>query len=354
MTCHEDVYAKVTTRETAVRIVKKNPGMYGLPEFSVDADFDMKLLTTPDRCYETENEFIFYVEHRILADACLISCFFDTAGKYEVVAILCEGRYLSFSCSGTEVRFNFEISGLTGPTRTLFVHTLLREPGVTLRLEQNHPGRQAGMYRNQKFPEVQIKAAQHYCFAMEQILKMMEIPSYLNSNHLGYMLLLGFETNNEVHTDYPPHWHLIHRWPNHCASQAPHIYMAEDGRNTHVTCSLDLMNGIKREFDVNEWCKFVDYYGRDVMAFCVSEEGGVYATKPNGSVFYMSPFTEEGVSIWKDGEQIGSVSVENDTVNGHCEVCWQFASGMPELRNCKKAIAYDPLTGALRSISEIQ
>ena len=348
-----DVYPSSMLRKTAIRIVKKVPEICGLPQFHINADFYMELIDDPHYLYETESEFIFYVEHLLLTDACLASCSFETGGKFDVAAILCEGKYLSFSEDNGVIRFNFEISGLTGITRTLYVHTLLREPGLTIRLEQNNPSRRAGPYREGKYPEQQILAANHYMFAMSEILKLMGIPEYLNANHLGYMLLLGFETNNEVHGDYPPHWHIIFRWPNHCGSQAPHLYLDESGAIVNNTCSIDRIHGFSRKYQTDEWCKFVDSYGRDLCALCVTKEGGLLVTKPNGDIYRMGAYSENGVTIYRNEQAIGTIHITNDTVNGEYIVKWFRGENDFAPTNYTRKIRYDYLTGAVISDSII-
>lgn len=345
----EEVYPSSMLRETALRIVKCTPGFYGIPKIHVNADFYMELMDDPKYCYETENEIVFYVRHTLLTDACLASCWFDTEGKFEVRSILCENTYWFFSTESGVVRFNFEISGLYGQTRTLYIHSILREPGCTIRLEQNHPGRRAGLYRKEAYPATQIDAANHYMFAMAEILKQMGIPEYLNKNNLGYMLLLGFETNNEVHGDYPPHWHLIYRWPKHCGSQAPHLYLDENGAITHNVCSVDKMAGMKRSYATNEWCKFVDSFGRDVCAITVTEDGGMLVTKPNGGVFRMGCYTENGVTVWREDQKIGTVKISNDAENGKYTVDWKFTPKDGEAADYRRLIEYDPLTGQIRN-----
>ena len=240
-------------RRTAIRIIKSKAGHYGLPIFHFDADFFLEAVNDPHFCYETDNEFVVYVEHTQLADACLATCSFDTENKYEVTAILCEKQTLYFENKNGIITFNFEISGLTGPTRTLYVHSILRDPGLTLRIEQNHIGRRAGKYREGDYPATEILAANHYMFAMREMLYALDLPQYLNRNRLGYLLILGFETNNEIHTDYPPHWHLIYRWPNHAGSPAPHIYLAPDGKMTENACYVDCAHGTHRDYSAGEY-----------------------------------------------------------------------------------------------------
>ena len=50
-------------RRTAIRIIKSKAGHYGLPIFHFDADFFLEAVNDPHFCYETDNEFVVYVEH---------------------------------------------------------------------------------------------------------------------------------------------------------------------------------------------------------------------------------------------------------------------------------------------------
>lgn len=337
-------------RRTALRLVKSKPGHYGLPKFHFDADFFLEIVDDPHFCYETDNEFVVYVEHTQLVDACLATCSFDTKDKYEIETILCEKQSLYFECRDGVVSFNFEISGLTGPTRTLYIHSILREPGLTLRIEQNNIGRRAGKYREGDYPATEILAANHYMFAMREIVHALDLPQYLNRNQLGYLLILGFETNNEVHTDYPPHWHLIYRWPTYAGSPAPHIYLALDGKMTKNVCYVDCHRGCCKDYAPGDWCPLIDPYGHDLCAVRIDEDGGMSVTKPAASIYRMGPYTPEGVTVYKDGQSIGVIHTANDTEVGKFQVRWECPASSSARASYTETISYDPLTGAIRKI----
>lgn len=342
-------------RQTAIRIIKSEPKFYGLPAFHFDADFFVELVNDPRFCYETENEFVVYVNHTLLIDACLVTCSFEVRPDCAISAILCEKQSLYFERQGNLIQFNFEISGLTGPTRTLYVHTILREPGLTLRIEQNHVGRRAGKYKSGDYPATEIAAANHYMFAAREIVRLLNIPQYLNANHLGYLLILGFETNNEIHTDYPPHWHLIFRWPNHCGSPAPHIYLDAKGRMTHNTFYVDGMSGCCHEYAPGEWCRFVDMYGHDVCALRIEADGGMSITCPRGPLYRMSAFdSNDGVCVYRDGQYAGQIQTENDTTKGIFSISWVAERTLPYEKSYRETVNYDPLTGCIRSIKHCE
>lgn len=230
----EDVYPSSILRETALRIVKRVPGFYGIPEIHVDADFYMELIDDPHFCYETENEIVFYVRHTLLTDACLASCWFDTEGKFDVRAVLCENAYWFFKAEDGVIRFNFEISGLCGPTRTLYVHTILREPGLTIRLEQNHPGRRAGRYCQEEYPEMQIQAANHYMFA--SIHKAcytvgtaaQNTEAYINAMMNPYVQIIGHPDDAEIPVDYEG---LV------LAAKENHVLLEVNSESLHPRCA---------------------------------------------------------------------------------------------------------------------
>lgn len=328
-------------RITALRIVKDKPGFYGMPDMQWSADFYCAPLQEPKYFYETEDEFVLYVEHLRLTDACLVTGSFAADDRWAPAAILCEGRRLFWRQEQGRICFNFEISGLTGRTRTLYVHTLLREPGLTVRIEQNAEGRRAGPYRQEPYPAVQIDAASHYIFAVRRVLKKLDVPGHLSREELGYVLLLSFETSNEVHGDWPPHWHMLLRWPDHCGSQAPHIYLDEQGRMTHNVMYIDMIPNVTYTYQPGQWCPFQDKYGREVFRCRIEQDGGISLTREGRALYTVGAYTPEGVAVAEDGRGLGTLRVENDTRQGVMQVFWAGEGGGEKTLT----VRYDPLTG---------
>lgn len=337
-------------RITALRIVKDKPGIFGMPQISYSADFYCVPLTEPKYFYETEDEIVVYIEHRLLADACLITASLEASENWAPAAILCEGKRLPWHQTGKTIRFTFEISGLTGKTRTLFVHTLIRQPGLTVRIEQNAEGRRAGQYRIEPYPSVQIDAASHYVFAARQVLEWLGIPEYLSREELGYLLLLSFETCNEVHGDWPPHWHFIFRWPDHCGSPAPHIYMDTAGRNTHNIMYIDKVPDVTYTYRPGQWCPFMDKYGRLLLRLRLEEDGGFSVERPEKGRLTVSAYTADCVSIREGDTLLGRIHVKNDTRSGRMLILWKGEGGIDRTEQ----ICYDPLTGETLEWSVLQ
>lgn len=341
-------YKEEAYRNTAIRFIKNKSGIFGMPDFALEADFFCRISDDKTLFYETEDEFVIYVNHFVLKDACLVTCHFPQDSRYEITHIVFEGRYLSFAKRNGEYEFNFEISGLLGPTRTLYAHSILRENGLTIRVEENDIGRCAGMYSKETYPALEIMAVHHYMFAMREIVKRLGLPEYLSRNSLGYLLILGFETCNQIHTDYPPHWHLIYRWPYFCGSQAPHIYVDEQGKMISNVMYVDGIAGVHRDFEPGEWCKFVDMYGKDMMAFKINDDGGMSVTKPGAGIYRMMPYEEEkGVEIYHGESYMGAVKVKVNLDAEEMEVTWKC--GADAFRGEK--ICFDRLLGTVNSVT---
>ena len=137
-------YKSSKYRYTAIRFIKNKKGIFGIPKINISADFECEITKENGLYYETDGEIVIYIKHFILKDACLISIDVEDSEEYEIKYILFEGKYIAFDHSKNKYIFQIEISGLLGPTRTLYAHSILREDGITLRVEENDIGRCAG------------------------------------------------------------------------------------------------------------------------------------------------------------------------------------------------------------------
>ena len=342
-------YKSSKYRYTAIRFIKSKKGIFGIPKINISADFECEITKENGLYYETDGEIVIYIKHFILKDACLISIDVEDSEEYEIKHILCEGKYMAFNHSNNKYIFQIEISGLLGPTRTLYAHSILREDGITLRVEENDIGRCAGKYEKDTYPQTQIDASVHYTFAAREVLRHMGIGKYLHDNNLGYILLLGFETCNELHPDYPPHWHLIFRWPYFCGSQAPHIYIDKEGKMESNVTYIDGISGVCRKYQTLEWCKMVDMYGADVMAFRLMEDGGMELTSPGGNTYKIAHYSrEDGVKVYCDDRYIGNITVKNDTDNGQIKLLWNNSDCIHD--SYTEIIEYDQYTGNIKKV----
>ncbi len=98
---------------------------------------------------------------------------------------------------------------------------------MVVRIEHAFLDRRAGKYATGEFPAVQRASALNLEFGLREALRDLKLDREVDSRGLGKIHLMGFDTNNPLgHVEYPPHIHLILRWPHFAGSQAPHFYLS--------------------------------------------------------------------------------------------------------------------------------
>ena len=55
MISFNDVYLNNSIRKTAIRIIKKCPGIYGMIKVGIKANFEVGISNEPNLCYEVPN-----------------------------------------------------------------------------------------------------------------------------------------------------------------------------------------------------------------------------------------------------------------------------------------------------------
>ena len=151
-------------------------------------------------------------------------------GPCAIGAVIVEKNRIPFTRDGGAIRFDLPVAP-RARSSTVEVQTSLEWPGIVLRIEHAFPERRAGKYASGEFPEIQRAAALNLEFGLREAIRDLKLDRDVASRGLGKIHLMGFDTNNPLgHEDYPPHIHLILRWPNFAGSQAPHYYLSDDGR----------------------------------------------------------------------------------------------------------------------------
>jgi len=93
--------------------------------------------------------------------------------------------------------------------------TSLEWPGIVLRIEHAFPDRRAGKYATGDFPIVQRASALSIEFGLRGAVRSLKLDREVVDRGLGKIHLMGSDTNNPLgHEDYPPHIHMILRWPH--------------------------------------------------------------------------------------------------------------------------------------------
>ena len=329
---------------TSVRLIKSEKKFIGLPEINEYADFPIIVLDDTKYFYEIEEEFVFYLEHPPLDDVIVADLEIILEEEVKIEKVLIEKQYYYFTQENNVIRISLTFDNLPLKTSTLSVHSIIRREGQTMRIEHNQETRFVGLYED--YPELQIKAVLHYMFACWEILNISEIASSVSEDKIGHFAILGFETNNALHPDFPPHWHLILRWPYRVGSQAPHIYVDADGKNIKNISSIDGIPGFKAEFKPEEWMNLVDMYGESRLAIKVDEDGG-YSLKSNDIIYKVSPFKNDKDEVYINNNPLFKLKLTDDSEKGVLIARYEYISKTNHLE-----IQYDKYTGKIKNVKE--
>ncbi|MGN4156996.1 hypothetical protein [Staphylococcus auricularis] len=340
MSYHEKV-------KSCIKLIKQIPGLYGLPKIEVHADFPCHIIDDDKHFYELEDAYICFIEHPPLDDANIVTFYVELPDNVELNSILSEKQYLIFSQNDSHVTFNVEVSILTEKTHTLEVHSTFREDGLTVRVEHNKEGNEQGKYTS--FPENQVKAVLNYMMATRAIINFSGVGRVLNNKQLGHLLILGFETGNFLHEDYPPHWHLIYRWPYRIGSQAPHIYVDEDGKNIVNKVSIDGISGVSGTFNPGEWFDFVSPYGEQLLSISIEQDGGFTIRDQHLNQFQVTAYQKPGVYVYFNDNVLFHLNAIDEIEDGRLTIIQKSAFG-----KLVEEMSYDPHTGTITDFTSEQ
>ena len=169
---------------------------------------------------ENPREIYFHV--RLPADKPAVRHIRVDAGQVPIRAVIVEKKSIPFTVADGDVVFDLPVLP-RARSSTVEVQTSLEWPGIVLRIEHAFLDRRAGKYATGEFPILQRAAALNLEFGLREAIRNLKLDLEVVDHGLGKIHLMGFDTNNPLgHEDYPPHIHMILRWPHFAGSQAPH------------------------------------------------------------------------------------------------------------------------------------
>jgi hypothetical protein len=177
-------------------------------------------------------------------------------------------------------------------------------PGMAWRIEHNDPDRVAGPWTTVPWPAGQVKSVISYLVGAEAILKDSGLAATAAAKgHHWY--LMGFETNNTLHPDNPPHWHMTYYAGPNTSSRAylPHFWFDGDGKNFYN--GMDVSGQGRLKYYAGDPSPMYDFAGNLVATTMIREDGGLDITPPDGPTYSMTPgrdgtFTKE-INVIRDG-----------------------------------------------------
>lgn len=252
-----------------------------------------------------------------------------------------ESTDLPFSHTSTEISLTVP-SQFADRINSGEFQTHLYWPGVELRFEHADLERRAGDYTRGDFPVVQRRAAAHLEFGLLDAIGKLGIDNYVDSQNLGRLWLMGFDTNDpHGHLDSPPHLHLA-MWLlgyHGLGSTMPHIYISPQGLITHSLAGMvGGTDGSKpTDYTANQPFTATDKQNKAVFALTITPGGGLVLARPDGPRCELQPVAsgfQSGVKVGCAGFSPDVIEVEDDlakaeireTVNGVLAATFHYDS----------------------------
>jgi hypothetical protein len=142
---------------------------------------------------------------------------------------------------------------------------------------------------------VQRQAALNLEFGLREAVRDLGLDREIAGHNLGKIHLMGFDTNNPLgHEDYPPHIHIILRWPHFAGSQAPHLYIGSGGLLLpDATVTVDGMPHIAAtRIPGGSWIPAIDYLGATAFATKITESGGIILRRSESQSCELAPLRQ--------------------------------------------------------------
>lgn len=154
--------------------------------------------------------------------------------------------------------------------------------GLHWRIEHNDPDRVAGPWTSVAWPAVQVAAVINYLVAAEAVLR--DSGLIAEARRKGHFFsLMGFETNNVLHPDNPPHWHLAYYpGPTYGAARAhvPHFWV--DARGKTFYNGMDIQGQGRSRFHAGDPAQINDPDNNLVVTLTIRADGGLDVDPPAG------------------------------------------------------------------------
>jgi hypothetical protein len=222
--------------------------------------------------------------------------------------------------------------------------------GVYWRIEHNDRDRAAGYWAGVPWPAGEARAAINYLVATEAILQDSGLAAEARRRGHFYALM-GFETNNLLHLDNPPHWHLSY-YPGLTfgapKAHVPHFWMDEQGRTFYN--GMDIQGQGRSRFYAGDPAQIHDADGNLIVTLTIRDDGGLDIDPPAGPRYSISA---------DDGHFDRAVRVLRDGVP------WRWVTSYDAVRvgllvttvlgteSRATAYRYDRLTGVITSVRQI-
>lgn len=241
------------------------------------------------------------------------------------------------------------------PTIQVWSHPDI-SPGMYWRIEHNDPDRVAGPWTTVPWPAGQVRSVVHQLVAVHLICRAAGLVDVAAAKGHRFVLM-GFETNNTLHPDNPPHWHISYNsGPDFSApTHNPHFWMDAEGRNYYN--GMDVTGLGRLKYYVGEPAPVYDFVGDAnggrgnlVVTFTLREDGGIDIIPPDGPSY--------AIAAGRSGDLLDEVTVLRDdqpwlrvvtTDRVGLGILTVRVDGLQDASQSRSSVLrYDRLTGVLR------
>lgn len=229
-------------------------------------------------------------------------------------------------------------------------------PGMDWRIEHNDPDRVAGPWTTVPWPAGPVRSVIHQLVAAHTILRAAGLVEVAAAKGHRFVLM-GFETNNTLHADNPPHWHISYNSGAdfNAPTHNPHLWLDSAGRNFYN--GMDVTGLGRLKYYVGDPAPLYDFVGDAnggrgdlVVTLTLRADGGIDFTPPQGPGYAIAAGRNgdlvEEVTVLRDGEPWLRVETDDRVRHGLLVV---RVTGLRDRTESRTRVhRYDRLTGVLR------
>jgi hypothetical protein len=228
------------------------------------------------------------------------------------------------------------------PTVQVWSHLGQPASGLYWHVEHNDPDRAAGVWPAVAWPVVETRAVIAFMVASEAILQ--DSGAVLRARQRQHFFaLMGFETNNMLHQDNPPHWHLsYYPGPTMAAPKqtVPHFWVDAGGRVFYN--GQDVQGAGRTPYRVGDPAPIFDAEGGLLLVTTIRADGGLDIDVPGAPRYSIVPLVGgafDGTALVLRADQPWRTVVIDDN----------YRTGLLHTRvdETPASYRYDPLTGVI-------
>ncbi|MEU2432333.1 hypothetical protein ABZ611_23020 [Streptomyces sp. NPDC007861] len=240
------------------------------------------------------------------------------------------------------------------PTLQIWSHPDI-SAGMYYKIDHNDPDRVAGPWRDVPWPANEARSQTHQLVAAHTILVASGLKAAAAAKGHRWFVA-GFETNNTLHADNPPHWHISYNSGKDFNSPThnTHFWLDSEARNFYNGMDVTGLGRLKHY--VGDPARIYDFTGDAndgrgglVATMTIRQDGGLDIAPPEGPVYAVAAGRDgsliEEVTVLRDGEPWLRVATDDHYRIGVTTV--RVLGLQDRSESYAKVLRYDPLTGVL-------